>query len=309
MKVAFMFSGQGAEKIGMCKELYDNFDVVKETFNSANEALGFDLSKICFEDEEKVKDTEYAQPALVTTSISILNILNNNNIHADYYLGLSLGEYSAFTASGALNFKDAIRLVNKRGKLMKNAFLDLDCGMTAVLNTDISIIEEVISLASEFGVVEIANYNTPKQVVISGEMKALQKCAEIFKEKKVKFIPLQVKGAFHTSLLSSASKHLNDELLEINFSDIKTPVVTNVDGSFVTNKEEITELLTAQIKQSVHFEKSIRNLIDNGVTTFIELGTGKTLSSFVKKIDKNVTTMSIEDIASLEKALVVLKEI
>ncbi len=309
MKVAFMFSGQGAEKVGMCKELYDNFDIVKKTFNTATETLGFDLSKICFEDENKIKDTEYVQPALVTISISILHILNNNNIKADYYLGLSLGEYSAFVASNSLDFKEAVKLVNKRGQLMKEAFLGLDCAMTAVLNTDISIIEEVVSKASNFGIIEIANYNTPKQTVISGEVTAINEAEKFFKEQKNKFIRLGVSGAFHTSMLNSASIKLNEELLKVKFNDIETPVVTNVDASFVTDKNLVTDILTKQIKQSVYFEKSIRNLINEGVDTFIELGTGKTLSTFVKKIDKNVTTMSIEDLASLEKALKILKEI
>ncbi len=308
MKIAFMFSGQGAEKVGMCKELYDNFDIVKETFNTANVSLGFDLAEICFSDEEKIKDTSYVQPALVTTSTAILNILNSHNIKADYYFGLSLGEYSAFVASGALSFEDSLKLVHKRGKLMKKAFDGLNCGMTAVLNTDISVIKEVVEKANDFGVLEIANYNTPKQTVISGEIAALEKAEELFKEQKNKFIRLGVKGAFHTSMLSDAGNKLNEELLKINFNDIKTPVVTNVDASIVTDKNEIPNILTKQIKQSVLFEQSINNLINEGVTTFIELGVGKTLSSFVKKINRDVTTMSVEDVASLEKALEILQE-
>ncbi len=308
MKIAFMFSGQGAEKTGMCKELYDEFDVVKETFDAASKSLGFDIADICFNDEEKIKNTSYAQPALVTTSISILNILKENDIQADYYLGLSLGEYSAFVASGALQLCDAVKLVHKRGQFMLEAFDGLNCGMTAVLNTDINIIKEVVKDANQYGVLQIANYNTPKQTVISGEIQALEKAEQIFKEQKNKFIRLSVNGAFHTTMLEDASKKLNNELCKINFNEIKTPVVTNIDATVVTDKSKITDILTKQIKQSVYFEKSIRNLIDNGVTTFIELGTGKTLSSFVKKIDKSVTTLSIEDVKSLQKAIDTLKE-
>ncbi len=308
MKIAFMFSGQGAEKIGMCKDLYDEFDIVKETFTDASSYLGFDLANVCFYEEEKIKDTSYAQPALVTTSISILKLLNNYNINADYYLGLSLGEYSAFVASGALQFKDAVNIVRKRGQLMLEAFNDLNCGMTAVLNTDINTIEDVINEVKKYGILEIANYNTPKQTVISGETAALEKAEEIFKQQKNKFIRLGVKGAFHTSLLDTASKKLNLELNKISFSNINVPVITNVDASIVTDKNNISDILTKQIKQSVYFEKSIKNLIDEGVTIFIELGTGKTLSSFVKKINKSVTTLSIEDTKSLQKALEILKE-
>ncbi len=308
MKTAFMFSGQGAEKIGMCKELYDEFDVVKETFSTASKNLGFDLANICFNDEEKIKNTSYAQPALVTASISILNVLNSYNINTDYYLGLSLGEYSAFVASGALNFSDAVQLVHKRGQFMLEAFDGLNCGMTAVLNTDINTIEEAVNNAKQYGVLEIANYNTAKQTVISGEITALEKVEEIFKQQKNKFIRLGVNGAFHTTMLENASKKLNDELVKITFSNINTPVVTNVDGSFITDENKIVDTLTKQIKQSVYFEKSIKNLIDNGVTTFIELGVGKTLTGFVKKIDKSVTVVNIEDLKSLQKALDILKE-
>ncbi len=309
MKIAFMFSGQGAEKLGMAKELYDNFDIVKETFKKASDSLGYDLSDVCFNDEQKIKDTEYVQPALVTTSTAILNILHKENIKPDYCLGLSLGEYSAFVASGALNFEETVKLVSLRGKFMKQSFIGLQCGMTAVMNTPIDVIADVIDKCKEFGIIEIANFNTPKQIVISGEIKALEKAEELFKENKVKFIRLGVNGAFHTSMLKDASEKLNAELNKLNINDINIPVVTNVNAELVTNKNEIVNILTEQIKSSVHFQQSIEKLIDEGVNVFIELGTGKTLSSFVKKISKDVTAMSIEDVKSLEKALQTLKEI
>lgn len=308
MKTAFMFSGQGSEKLGMCEDLFYEFQVVKDKFNVANESLGFNLEEVCFKNEKLLKDTEYAQPALLTTSMATLDILKDEGVKPDYLLGLSLGEYSAFVASGALEFSEAVKLVNTRGKLMKEAFSGLDCGMTAVLNTPIEKIEEVVKIASDIGVIEIANYNTPKQTVISGEKKALEKAQEIFSENKIKFIPLLVNGAFHTSLLEEASVKLGNELKELNINDIEIPVITNIDASFVRNKEDIEGILIKQLKSSVMFEKSIRNLIDEGVTRFVEIGVGKTLCSFVKKIDKNVEVINIENMSTLKKAIEILKD-
>lgn len=306
MKTAFMFSGQGAEKVGMCQDLYNEFDVVKATFEKASKSLGFDLAGVCFNDAEKMKDTEYVQPALVTVSTAILDLLKLNDVHPDYVLGLSLGEYSAFVASGALNFEETVKLVNTRGKLMKEAFVGLECGMTAVLNTPIATINEVVMEASKIGVIEVANYNTSKQIVISGEIKALDVAEKLFSEQKVKFIRLGVSGAFHTSLLDDASVKLNAELTKLSVDDIKIPVVVNKDASFFhkgMNKSDIVENLTLQLKSSVLFEQSIINLIDNGVSRFIEIGVGKTLTSFVKKIDKNVEVLHIDSVETLEKAL------
>lgn len=307
-KIAFMFSGQGAEKVGMCQDLYNNFEIVKDTFDVASKSLGFDLCKICFGDEEKLKDTSYAQPALVTASISILNILKENGIKADYHLGLSLGEYSAYVASSSLKFEDAVKLVHKRGQLMKESFDGLNCGMTAVLNTSLEDISSAVEKAKAYGILEVANYNSPNQTVISGEINALEKAEEFFSENKNKFIRLGVKGAFHTSLLENASIKLKEELDKIDFKDLETPVVTNVDASLISDKNKIKDILTNQIKSSVYFEQSIRNLIDLGVNTFVEIGTGKTLTSFVKKIDKSVTTYNIEDTSTLNNALEILKK-
>ncbi len=307
MKTAFMFSGQGSEKVGMCKDLYEEYESVRGKFATASKRLGFDLSKVVFEDETLIKNTEYAQPALVTTSISILEILTQENIKPDYVLGLSLGEYSAFIASGALSFEETVKLVNTRGKLMNEAFVGRECGMLAVLNADIEDIKEVVKIASEKGVVEIANYNTGKQIVISGELVALEVAKELFKEKKIKSLPLNVKGAFHTSLLENASNKLEVELKNLNIENIEIPVVTNLTANVVTNKDEIVEILKNQLKSSVLFEQSVLKLIDLGVTRFVEVGTGKTLSSFVKKINSDVEVITIEDVTTLKNALEILK--
>ncbi len=308
MKTAFMFSGQGAEKVGMCHDLYDKYPEVKEKFARASEVLGFDLAKVCFEKEDLLKDTEYAQPALVTTSTAILDLVSREGVKPDYVLGLSLGEYSAFVASGALDFKETVKLVNKRGQLMKEAFNGLDCGMTAVLNASIEEIREVVEVSSSVGVLEIANYNTSKQIVISGEKDALEKAHEEFNSRKIKFIPLGVRGAFHTSLLEEASQKLNIELSKLTVNDIKIPVVRNIDGSVFTDKNDVVDNLTKQLKSSVLFEQSVNTLIELGVTRFVEIGTGKTLAGFVKKIDKNVEVLHIEDVETLESAIESLKQ-
>ncbi len=307
MKTAFMFSGQGAEKVGMCKDLYDEYEVVRNKFDIASNSLGFDLTKVVFEDETLIKNTEYAQPSLVTTSIAILDLLTNENIKPDYVLGLSLGEYSAFVASGAMDFAETVKLVNTRGKLMNEAFVGRECGMLAVLNADIEDIKEVVKTASATGVVEIANYNTSKQTVISGELLAIEQAKELFKEKKIKSIPLNVKGAFHTSLLENASVKLEKELKNLSLEEVKIPVVTNLTANVVTDKEEVVEILKNQLKSSVMFEQSVLNLINLGVTRFVEIGTGKTLSSFVKKINSEVEVITIEDVETLKTALEVLK--
>lgn len=303
MKTAFMFSGQGVEKTPMCKELYDNFDVVKEVFDRANKALGYDIKEICFNDEEKLKETKNAQPALLTTSYSILELLRSKNIDSDYYLGLSLGEYTALVASNAIDFEQGVSLVNKRGKLMEESFLNIECGMVAVLKTPIEVLENVINESEKYGLVEIANYNTPNQTIISGELKGLKKAIELLKDKKYKTIKLNVKGAFHTSLLEEASKKLKVELEKLDINDFDKPVVSNVTADFIKEKEELVNLLTMQIKSQVKFYQSIEKLIDNGVTTFVELGTGKTLASFVKKINKEVKVFHIEDIKTLNAFL------
>ncbi len=307
MKTAFMFSGQGAEKVGMCKDLYDEYEIVRIKFETASNALGFDLTKVVFEDENLIKNTEYAQPSLVTTSMAILDLLSEENIKPDYVLGLSLGEYSAFVASNALSFEETVKLVNTRGKLMNEAFIGRECGMLAVLNADIEDIKEVVKIASSKGVVEIANYNTSKQTVISGELGAINYAKDLFKEKKIKSIPLNVKGAFHTSLLDNASEKLEIELKNLNIENIEIPVVTNLTANVVTSKDDIVEILKNQLKSSVMFEQSVLKLIDLGVTRFVEIGTGKTLSSFVKKINSDVEVVTIEDIETLNTALELLK--
>ncbi|MFV0502570.1 MAG: ACP S-malonyltransferase [Lachnospirales bacterium] len=302
--IAFMFSGQGSQKPFMGKELYENYPQVKEIYHEADGILDFKVTDICFNDDPRLNDTEYTQPTLLTTCIAISTLLD---VKADYALGLSLGEYTALVHSGALNFQEAVKLVNKRGKFMTEAVKNLeDTGMYACISMDEKDIKEAINMAGKIGVIEISNYNTNGQIVVAGEMKALEVFLEEVKEKG-KTIKLNVSGPFHTSLLEEASVNLSKELDKITFNDFTIPVVTNLNGKIVT-KEDLKPTLTRQVKESVKWQQSIEFLLNEGVDTFIEIGPGKTLSSFVKKINRKVNIINIEDIKSLEKAKEILKD-
>lgn len=313
MKTAFMFSGQGAQYNGMCKEFYDNFKEVKNVFETANSRLSYSLEQICFEEDERLNQTEFTQPAVLNMDIAVLTAFQkalkdeNIDLEADYSLGLSLGEYAALVHSGAFEFADSIELISKRGKFMA------ECsslgGMSAIMNLDRNLVEEACKEAESLGVISPANYNTPAQIVISGELKALEKAGELALEKGAKrVVPLKVSGPFHSKLLEPASKKLNDELVKMSLGEMNIPVVSNVTASTIGQTADIVNLLNLQIMSPVKWEDSIKYLVDQGVTRFIELGPAKTLCSFVKKINKDVETYNIEDMKSLEKTMTALKE-
>lgn len=307
MKIAYMFSGQGSQNIGMGLELYNNYDVVKNTFDEYDDILGFKLTDICFKENDLINNTVYTQPALLLTSIAISKLLEGTK-SPDYVLGLSLGEYTALTYAGALDIDEAIKLVHKRGTFMNDAVKNLnETGMYAIMSLDEETIKNIIDETKDIGVVEISNYNTKGQIVIAGEEKALLKCIELVSENKGKAIKLNVSGPFHTSLLNEASINLKKELDNIIFKDLKYSVVTNLTANVVKDKSELVHILTNQVKSAVMWQQSIEFLINDGVDTFIEIGPSKTLSSFVKKIDRKVTTLNIEDISSLEKTLEFLR--
>ena len=302
-KTAFLFAGQGAQYLGMGKELYDFYPIVKETIDKASQVLGYDLRQLIDQEENKLNQTRYTQLAILATSVAIYRLLVEKGLKPDMVAGLSLGEYSALVASGALDFEEAIALVAKRGAYMEEAAPAGSGKMVAVLNTPVDVIEEACKKASEFGVVTPANYNTPSQIVIGGEVVAVDRTVELLKEAGAKrILPLNVSGPFHTALLEPASQKLAEVLTEVQFNDFNCPLVGNTEAK-IMEKDRIAELLTRQVKEPVRFYESIALMKEAGVTRFIEVGPGKVLSGFVKKIDRTADLANVEDQASLQALL------
>lgn len=303
MKTAFLFSGQGAQKLGMAKDLYDEFDIVREIFDQASQVLGYDLRGLIDNDEAKLNETQYTQPAILTTSVAIFRLLSEQGIKPDLVAGLSLGEYSALVASGALGFAEAVALVAKRGQYMTEAAPTGSGKMVAVMNTEAAFIEEICEQASERGIVSPANYNTPAQIVIGGQAEAVDYAVELLKEAGVKrLIELKVSGPFHTAILKPASEKLAKELEQVNFNSFKLELISNTTAK-VMKDTEIKELLTRQVMEPVRFYESIETMKELGVQRFIEVGPGKVLSGFIKKIDKEASFTNVEDLASFKALL------
>ena len=302
-KRAFLFAGQGAQYLGMARDLYEQYDVVKATFEEASQVLGYDVRALIDQDEEKLNQTRYTQPAILTTSLAIYRLLAEEGIQPDMVAGLSLGEYSALVAAGALDFKTAVALVAKRGAFMEEAAPAGSGKMVAVLNADVILIEEACQTASQLGVVSPANYNTPGQIVIGGDVAAVDKAVELLKEAGVKrLIPLNVSGPFHTALLKPASEQLAQVLAETEFADFQIPLVGNTEAD-IMEADRIKELLTRQVMEPVRFYDSIAKMQEAGVTEFIEIGPGKVLSGFLKKIDKSAVVYSVESVETLTALL------
>lgn len=300
---AFLFAGQGAQKLGMASDLYAVYPIVRETFQQASAVLGYDLRQLIDTDDEKLNQTRYTQPAILTTSIAIFRLLQEKGFEPDMVAGLSLGEYSALVASGALDFEDAVALVAKRGEFMETAAPQGTGKMVAVMNADADLIEEMCQKALVKGIVTPANYNTSSQIVIGGETAAVNAAVELLKEAGVKrLIPLKVSGPFHTGLLEPASQQLAKVLETVTFADFHIPLVGNTEAK-VMRHDDIKPLLARQVKEPVRFYDSIETMRELGMTEVIEIGPGKVLSGFLRKIDKTIPTRAVESVADLDELL------
>lgn len=312
MKTVFMFSGQGAQYAGMGKELYKNYSAAKDIFDRADEVLGYSIKDICFSDEEKLGETEFAQPAILTMSIAAMSVLKEQGVRAEMTAGLSLGEYSAYVASGAMDFEEAVALVQKRGKFMAEAVPSGEGAMYAIIGLDTEAVEAACKEAMEagLGLAVPANYNAPGQIVIAGASGAVAEAAKIAKGKGAKMaVKLKVSGPFHTEMLKPAAEKLGPELEKMHIKPMDIPVYTNVDAHVVESEKDIILILTKQICCPVRFSNIIENMHERGADTFIELGPGKALCGFVKRTVKGVNILNVEDESSLAKTMAKLEEI
>lgn len=291
-KRAFIFPGQGAQYIGMAKGFYDSMPVCREVFDEASEAAGLDIASLCFEENDKLNITEYTQVCMLTAEVAVMEAIKAAGIMPDVTAGLSLGEYGALVASGALGRKDAFKVVRSRGIFMQEA-VPTGGAMAAVLGMEAAAIEEIC--ASTDGVVSVANYNCPGQIVITGEAAAVSSASDSLKAAGAKrVVPLNVSGPFHSALLKDAGEKLFNELSGVEVHEIKIPYLTNVTADYVTDPSDVKDYLRRQVSSPVRWQQSVERMIADGVDEFIEIGPGKTLTGFMRKIDRSVKAINVD---------------
>ena len=304
-KIAFIFPGQGAQACGMGKDFYEQTETGKRIFDKATQLMGFSMPQLCFEENDRLDITEYTQAAMVTASIAMMRVLEENGIKPDVAAGLSLGEYCALAAAGVMSDEDAIWTVRQRGILMQEAVPVGEGAMAAIMALDAAAIEEVTGAMEG---VWIANYNCPGQIVISGEKAAVEEACEKLKAAGAKrAVMLNVSGPFHSGMLTAAGEKLGQVLSRVELHEPRIPYVANVTAQYVKSAAEVKELLTRQVSSSVRWQQSVEAMIGDGVDTFIEIGPGKTLAGFMRKISRDVKTLNVEKLEDIGKAAEALK--
>ena len=301
-KVAFVFPGQASQYPGMGKELAEKYPAARAVFEEADKALGFSISKMCFEgSEEELKLTANTQPAILTASVAAYRVMAEKGLAPDFVAGHSLGEYSALVAVGSLNFSDAVRLVRKRGKYMQEAVPAGQGGMAAIMGISPAVVQDACKRAAEGEICSPANLNSPEQTVISGHASAVKRAVEIASQLGAKrSMMLAVSAPFHSALMMPAQEKLEKDLRAISFSDLQVPLVTNVDADTIRKGDEAREALIRQVTMPVRWQESMRLLLDEGVNTFVEVGPGRVLTGLMRQIERSVAMLNVEDEKSLE---------
>lgn len=309
MKIAFIFPGQGSQYVGMAKEFIENFEESRQVFETASAALGYDLAELCMHGPvEKLNLTENTQPAILAASIAILKPLERRGLIAEAAAGHSLGEYTAITAAGGIALKDSVALVQKRGRYMQEAVPAGTGLMAAILGLEREAVEKTCHEAAKNGIVAPANYNSPGQIVIAGEKKAVEKAMELAKAAGAKkVIPLAVSVPSHCAMMKQAGERLAQELGKTTINDLRIPIVNNADAKFLQKASELRTSLIQQISSPLYWEDSIRTMTTDGFDTFIEIGPGKVLSGLVKRIARDANVLNVEDVKSMDECLKALK--
>lgn len=305
-KIVFLYPGQGAQSFGMGKDFYEQSALAREAYEESAKILDLDIASICFEENDLLNRTDYTQAALVTTCLAMTKEIMNQGLLPDMTAGLSLGEYCAITAAGGMSFEDAVKTIWKRGNLMHHAVPDGSGGMAAVLGLSGEKVKEVTDTAED---VTVANYNCPGQIVITGKKSAIEQVTPALKEAGAKrVLPLNVSGPFHSPFLKDAGNQLYETLEKVQWKPLQVPYVTNVNAEIITDIGMAKDLLKEQVSSSVMWEQSVRTMIENGADIFVEIGPGKTLSGFMRKISRDVKMFRIGNMDEMKKVVEEIKE-